>query len=286
MKIIKGRSAPPLRLMIYGPPGVGKSTFACAAPGVLAIDYEHGLDAIGPDRVEGPREWEPALELLREACTGPGQHTTVVVDTVDALADVATRTICAKGTSKGKKVDSLAEFGYGDGFEILASYWRNLLFVLEGARSHGRAVHLVAHVKRENVDDPQVGRYAAWQAALPKLCWADTHRWCDDVLFANYEMAVADKSNRAFHTQRRLLYTVAGTGYAAKNRGELPSELPLSWTEYAKARARETRTAAELIESIRAIPFDAEKIQAALERAGNDVALLSQLERKLQEKKT
>lgn len=291
MNIIRGKSNPALRVLVYGPPGVGKSSFACGAsypsrepaPGVLALDYEHGLDAIGPARVEGPRDWEPALDLVREACAGPGDHTTVVIDTVDALADVASRAICARGV-KGKKVDSLAEFGYGDGFEILAAHWRTLLHALESARAKGRAVILVAHVKRDSVDDPQVGRYAAWQAALPKLCWQETHRWCDDVLFANYEMAVADKTTRAFHTGSRWLYTIAGTGYAAKNRGELPAQIPLSWDAYQAARKLGTRSADEMIGAIRAIQYDAEKLPAMLAWAGNDVGKLMTLERKLKEK--
>ena len=291
MIITRGKAAPPLRLVVYGPSGVGKSSFACGvshpgtdpAEGVLALDYEGGLDAIGPARVAGPRSWDESLALLREACAGPGEHTSVVVDTIDALANLAAAKICEKGI-KGKSVTSLAEFGYGDGFEILATHWRELLFTLESARPAGRSVVLVAHVKRENVDDPQVGRYAKWVAALPKLCWGDTHRWADDVLFANYETAVAEK--RALHTGERWLYTVAGTGYDAKNRGQLPAQLPLSWEAYARARGITSRSVDEIRESIRkmALASDPEKVETVITMIGGDVRKLLKLETQLKEK--
>jgi hypothetical protein len=291
MIITRGKAAPPLRLVVYGPSGVGKSSFACGvshpatdpAEGVLALDYEGGLDAIGPARVEGPRSWDGSLALLREACAGPGEHTTVVVDTIDALANLAAAKICEKGV-KGKAVTSLAEFGYGDGFEILATHWRELLFLLESARPAGRSVVLVAHVKRENVDDPQVGRYAKWVAALPKLCWGDTHRWADDVLFANYETAVAER--RAMHTGQRWLYTIAGTGYDAKNRGQLPPQLPLSWDAYARARGITSRGIAEIVGSILSMASDEnrEKVELLVRTIETDVRKLLKLETQLREK--
>jgi hypothetical protein len=253
------------------------------AEGVLALDYEGGLDAIGPARVAGPRSWDESLTLLREACAGPGDHTSVVVDTIDALANLAAAKICEKGV-KGKSVTSLAEFGYGDGFEILATHWRELLFTLESARPAGRSVVLVAHVKRENVDDPQVGRYAKWVAALPKLCWGDTHRWADDVLFANYETAVAER--RAMHTGQRWLYTVAGTGYDAKNRGQLPAQLPLSWDAYARARGITSRTPEEIVGSIMTLTTEVnhEKVIRLLNDFNKDVRKLLRLETQLKEK--
>jgi hypothetical protein len=295
VNITRGKATPPLRLVVYGPSGVGKSSFACgvshpdteAAEGVLALDYEGGLDAIGPARVEGPRSWDGSLTLLREACSGPGDHTTVVVDTIDALANLAAAKICEKGV-KGKTVTSLAEFGYGDGFEILATYWRELLFLLESARSAGRTVILVAHVRREKVDDPQVGAYSKWVAALAdgkdKNCWSATHRWADDVLFANYETAVAER--RAMHTGQRWLYTIAGTGYDAKNRGQLPPQLPLTWSAYTAARGITSRSADAVVESILSMT-DADtrpRVDLILSTIKNDIRKLLKLETQLKEK--
>jgi AAA domain-containing protein len=282
VNITRGVRHPPARMVVFGPPGVGKSTFACAAPEVLALDYEQGLDEIGPARVQGGETWDASMKLVREACTAPGGHRTVVVDTIDRLEDQATLEVCREGKKK-----SLSDFGYGDGYEAVATKWRELLFVLESARAHGREVILVAHVQSKIQDDPMLGKYDKFIAALSKRCWGATHRWADAVLFANYEQGLIE--GRAIMTGSRVLYTSAGTGYDAKNRWGLPTVLPLSWGSFASARASLARTADEVRASIRSLATDADakaKAEDYMSKAGEDVPRLVSIETALRKKVT
>jgi hypothetical protein len=279
--------------VVYGPSGCGKSTFACGVEhpsttprdDVLALDFEHGLEQIGPARIEGARAWPDSLAQIKEAIGGRHDYSTIVIDTVDSLEPQLTAHICktVKGP-KGKTCENLIDYGYGDGYEILATHWRELLFTLEGARALGRSVILVAHVKRDNIDDPQVGRFSKWVAAMAKLSWGATHRWADGVLFCSYEQGVTDK--RVVMVGRKL-YTEAGSGFDAKNRWGLPPEMPLSWSAFEAARTAKMRTALEVLGSIHAMvwPEDQkEKIAAYLNTIRGNVDRLLVLESSLKQK--
>lgn len=268
-----------MRRVIYGPAGIGKSTFACAEPGAIALDYERGLEHIGVDRVRGETTWDKSLALVKEACSGSGEHEAVVVDTIDRLEDQATIAVCAEGKKK-----SLADFGYGDGHEALTTKWRELLFALEGAAERGRSVTLVAHVQSKAVDDPTLGRYGKYIATLSRRCWTVTHRWADAVLFANYEAGLVE--GRAIMTGQRVLYTQAATGFDAKHRPNIAASMPLSWVAYAAEVALCNRSAAEVVASIRAIIGKAdmeiiEKAEKYIESAAGNVADLMVTEKQL-----
>lgn len=292
MNITRGRTHPPARRVIYGPPGVGKSTFACKSephvepnPRVLAVDYESGLDEIGVARVEGPATWDESLALLRQVCAGPGDWDTVVIDTVDRLEDQATKLVCQIG-KKGKPLADLGEFGYGDGFEALATRWREMLFILESARAHGRSVHLVAHVQSKTHDDPMIGSYSRFIAQLQKRCWGATHRWADAVLFAAYEQGRVN--DLVVMTGVRVLHTVSGSGFEAKHRPNITPVLPLSWKAYEEDVLRYSRTSEDVRVSIRTLAKNghAEKAEGFIRDAGDSLARLISIENALRKKVT
>lgn len=288
LSIIKGKTNPSPRRVIAGPPGVGKSSFACAEPRVIAIDNEDGLHHIGVDRVVGADNWLASLALVREACEGPGDHLGVVVDTIDKLEGQAAKYICAKGID-GKRKDTLADYGYQDGFKALAQVWRELLFALEGARAKGRSVTLVSHVQRVKVNDPTIGEYSEWIAAIHKDCWSTTHQWADAVLFAQYEQGLVE--GRAIMTGNRILHTQAITGFRAKHRPNIAPVLPLSWEAYAAAVSASQRTAEEVLESIRTMALVADeetqaKAEGFIEKAAGDVLQLAKVEAAMRKKVT
>lgn len=289
MNIVRGRSWGPMRRVIYGPPGVGKSTFACrgelGCKGVLALDYESGLDQIGPDRVAGPTTWAGTLALVREAVESRGDWDTVVIDTADKLEEQAAKELCAKA-----KKEFLTDFGYGDGYFAVAAKWRELLSILEGARAKGRSVHLVGHVQASTVRDPTLPRdHQKFIAALTKHSWGATHQWADAILFADYERGMSE--SRAVMTGERVLCTVAGTGFDAKHRPNIRSRLPLSWVAYEREFRRFERSCKQILEAIRSKASSAPKgsideaaFRAAVDAAGEDVEKLVRIECKLEEK--
>lgn len=279
LNIIRGKRLPPQRRVVYGPPGVGKSTFACSEPGALALGWERGLEHIGCARVVGPRDWDASLLLIREACSGPGDHTAVVLDTADKLEEQATEAVCKAGKKK-----ALSDFSYGDGFEALVTRWRELLFILEGAEEKGRSVSIVAHFQGKTIDDPTLGSYGKYIPALNKRVWTATHQWADCVLWMNYEQGLVE--GRAIMTDARLLYTRAQTGFEAKHRPNIASPIKLDWQAYADAVVAANRAPEEVRASIRALlkPEQREQAEESLKKMGDDTAQLVALESALKKK--
>lgn len=280
LQIIRGRTFGPMRRVVFGPPGVGKSSFS-ATPKVIALDCERGLDHIGCDRVPWAPTFDGNLALIREMCIGAGAWDTVMLDTADALEQQAAKEICAK-----EKKLSLADFGWGDGFHMVAARWRELLFILEGAKAKNRSVHLVGHVTTATIKDPTLPKDHSKQiASLTKHSWGATHQWADAVLFADYARGMVE--GRAIMTGERLLRTVAGTGYDAKHRPNIAPELPLSWKAYEREFKRYERQAKDIVDRILSLTTTPElraKAEAYVRDAGEDVEKLVRIEVNLETK--
>ena len=291
MKITRGRVQTPHISVIHGPPGVGKTSFACgveypsvvASPSIVVLDYERGTSELDVARVRGAETWDESLSLVSEACIGSGEHREVVVDTIDRLEAQAAVAVIRAG-KKGEK--SLGDFGYGDGYEAMAQKFRELIAKLEQARDHGRSVWVVAHSQRVEINDPTMGKYGKYVPMLHKKCWAPLHQSADNILFANYDYGVVKDLLQVLET--RSLYTMAGSGYEAKNRWGLPRQLPLSVRALHEARIAGQRTADEVRASIRSIAAsDADLLAKAEERVkdrGDDVRALIAIERGVQAK--
>lgn len=286
----------PHRSVIFGAPGLGKTSFACgveypsstARPDVLVLDYESGTNEIDVMRAKGASSWKESLALLEEACRAKGDWRTIVIDTIDRIESQAAEALCIEGTDKKKNLRSLKEFGWNDGYYHLATRWREMLFLLESARANGRSVWLVAHIARAKVNDPTMGEFHEWQPAIHPFCWSATHQWADNVLFAQQESGLYE--GRMQTTGLRLLRTVSGSGYQAKNRYNLPPVMPLSARAFEEERAKLSRTPDEVRASIRGLASgDFVKLappDSVLTDAGDDVRKLCAVERALQKKIT
>ena len=55
MNITRGKKQAQLKLVVYGPEGVGKTTFAAHAPGVVFIDTEGSTNHMDVARTDPPK---------------------------------------------------------------------------------------------------------------------------------------------------------------------------------------------------------------------------------------
>ena len=63
MKIIKGKQAAPVRCVLYGVEGIGKTTLASQFPTPLFLDTEDGTRQLEVDRVSCP-DWRTLQGLI------------------------------------------------------------------------------------------------------------------------------------------------------------------------------------------------------------------------------
>ena len=223
----------PPRIMLYGPHGLGKTTFGAGAPNPIFILTEDGLGQIEADHFPLATTFSQVQEALA-SLTGEHDFQTVVIDSLDWLDNLVWEEINTKYDAK--------DLAYGKGAVIAADYWRKVLDTLNVLRAKGMASILLAHCEIKRFDSPEVEPYERYQPKLQARSSALVQEWCDMVLFTNYKTLVKttdvgfnNKVTRGTSTGERIMHTNERPAYLAKNRYNLPDQLPLEWSALAEA---------------------------------------------------
>ena len=66
LNIIEGKEKRPLKIVIYGPEGIGKSTFASQFPDPLFIDTEGGTSNLDIRRIKCNKSWNELIAIVKE----------------------------------------------------------------------------------------------------------------------------------------------------------------------------------------------------------------------------
>ena len=111
MEIVRGRLKTAKKVVVYGPEGIGKSTFASHFPDPVFIDTEGSTSAMDVARLPAPSSWQMVLDQVGYIKAHPEVCRTLVVDTVDWAEQMCVEHICNK-----HQKDGLESFGYGNGY--------------------------------------------------------------------------------------------------------------------------------------------------------------------------
>lgn len=227
LKITRGRQRAPVRAVIYGVEGVGKSTLAAAFPSPLVLDTEDGTRHLDVARV-AIGDWKTMLLAVAELKVDRQGFETVLVDSIDWAERLLAEKVCKDG---GK--DSIEAFGFGKGHTIVAEHLAKFLDSLDGLVAAGLNVVLVGHscVKRTSPPELTDG-YDRHELKLSKLGAALVKEWCDTLLFATYKSALVegtDGRKKAVGGRERVLHTERTAAWDAKNRFGLEPTLPMTF---------------------------------------------------------
>lgn len=232
LTIKRGVNKRPVKCVIYGVEGIGKSTLAAQAPAPLFIDLEHGTDQMNVDRVDGVERWEDLLQAVREA-PGLNMFRTVVIDTADAAERLCTEYTIRHG---GSGIRGIEDFGYGKGYTYLAENYNKFLLACDSCVAGGLNVILIAHALQRKIELPdQVGAYDHWEMKLSKKAAPLVREWADMLLFMNYKTSIITtetKSKKAVGGQR-FIYAAHSPSWDAKNRHGLPEQFEADWSTIA-----------------------------------------------------
>ena len=241
MNITKGKIPTALKVVVYGPEGIGKSTFASQFPGAVFIDTEGSTTHMDVARFDKPEKWMDIHEAVDWTIAHPDQVGTLVIDTADWAEKLATRYVCKeevidpKGNTRGW--DNIEVPGYGKGYVALKNAFQVLLDKLSQLPPLGVNVVITAHAILKKFEQPdEMGAYDRWALKLNEKNVAPiVKEWADMVLFANYKTDVvkaADgKTNKARGGQKRIMYTQHSACWDAKNRFGLDDMLPFDFAE-------------------------------------------------------
>lgn len=83
MQITRGIIKSAKKVVIYGPEGIGKTTFASQFPEPIFIDTEGSTKALDVARLPKPTSWTMLFEEIRYIMAHPEGCCTLVIDTID-----------------------------------------------------------------------------------------------------------------------------------------------------------------------------------------------------------
>lgn len=282
-----GRQPRPIRAVIFGPEGVGKTTLGADAPKPIFIGAEDGTSRMDVARFPTPESWKDILDAVDTLTREDHPYKTLVLDTLDWAEPLVWKAVVAKDTKGATSIEEVGG-GFQKGYLVAIDEWRNLLSALERLQA-AKPMHviLLAHSQIKMFKNPEGEDYERYELKLNNKASGLFKEWCDALLFANHEtFARKEKPRdraRGFSNGARYLYTSRAAAFDAKNRYGLPDAVPLDWAELEGAVARgEPAKSEEILEAIgqrlgALSPENQAKVSAAVDRAGNDAVKLHKL---------
>jgi|PlaIllAssembly_1097288.scaffolds.fasta_scaffold00011_3 hypothetical protein len=288
-KIVKGRITQPVRLVLYGPPGIGKSTFAASAPAPIFIGAEKGTAQLDVERFAQPETWLDVLDAITELGTQQHGYQSLVIDTLDWIEPlIHAYVINEENKSSNNKVTNIDAVGqgYGRGYALALTQWRKLITYLERLSDLKKMnLLLLAHSQIKSFKNPEGSDFDRYELKLQSKAAGLVQEWIDEVLFCNYETCTTESKGRVrgISSGARVIHTTRTAAFDAKNRHDLPDELPLSWEDYYSAiSAREPAAAVDIKKAIAELLENAgsdiaNKVTERVEAAGNDAPKLTKI---------
>ena len=247
----------PSRMIVHGTEGVGKTSFAAAAPNpfFLMARGETGLETLIDSGCVGEvahapelQTWNESFDILESLRTEKHDYRTIVLDAFNGFERLCHEHVCATQFNNdwGKSGFS----SYMQGYDASLTPWRELLALLDAIRSERKmGIIAICHTKVTPFKNPLGADFDRYQPDMHHKTWSLTHRWADIVMFANFYTVVTDEVKSGKGPTRgkgaggteRVLSTERTAAYDAKNRHSLPAEIsmgssgPEAWTNFINA---------------------------------------------------
>ena len=151
-----------LSVLIYGQPGIGKTTFGVSAPDAVLFDYDGGVQRInGAHQVLTlqPTSWEDTNLALQEIQNEMPEIKTIVIDTVGKMLDYMSAYIIKTDPKMAMRDGSLSLKGYGVRKQMFVNFIKQLALM-------GKNVVFIAHEREERRGEetfkrPEIGGSSA-----------------------------------------------------------------------------------------------------------------------------
>lgn len=267
MDITSGKIESAQKVIIYGPEGIGKSTFASKFPSPLFSDTEGSTKHMDVRRLPKPTSWTLLKEEVAYVKANPTVCKTYIIDTFDWAERLCIAKICADNNKK-----SIEDFGYGSGYVYELEEIGRFLNSLDELIELGINVVLTAHAQLRKFEQPdEMGAYDRYEMKLGKKTGSQisplVKEWADMVLFANYKTFTVqtDDKGQKFKAQggKRVMYTSHHPCWDAKNRFGLADELPFAYAQIAQCIGGKPVQAAQPTPTGTAVPM--QQMNAALD---------------------
>lgn len=224
--ITRGKRLRAPKVVIYGPPKIGKSTFAASSPAAIGILTEEGLDNIDVAAFPVCKTYEDIFAAINTLATDAHEFQSVFVDSLDWLEPLILAKVCRENG-----VDNIEKIGYGKGYIMADDLWRKFFDALDGLRNNrGMTIICIAHEQINKVRNPTLSEdYDAYSLKLNKRAVAIISEWADIIGFCAHEVMTRqvdsgfnNKETKAITTGQRKLHVNPHPAYVAGNRYGMP----------------------------------------------------------------
>ena len=218
MQITRGVLPSAVKMVIYGPEGIGKSTLASQCPDPLFIDTEGSTKQMDVARLPVPETWKDILDEVKYVYQNPESCKTLVIDTAD-WAEM----LCVKELL-GSSMESIEDFGYGKGYVKLAEQFKTLLDELDKVIRSGSHVVITAHAMMRKFEQSEDFRNEL-ERSRGKFIVEDQ--------VVNVDNQGVQKGKNKVMGGERVMYTSHHNCWDAKNRFGLEECLPMKFESIA-----------------------------------------------------
>lgn len=248
-KVTNGKQIGAQIHVIAGDNGVGKTTWAASFPDVLIIDLENGsrhlpVARIPSEEVSNYLALRDALKDLKESAHA---YKTIAIDSAESLEAIINKHVC---TEEG--VESIEDLGYGKGYAKAREFMEEVMYDLQEIQRKGITSIIIAHTQIKSKTDPAANQtYDRVIMRCSDKLAAIIRNLSDNVFYATYKVHTTKDTStnktKAFGDGHRVMYTGWRPGFDAKNRLELPHELPLSYDAFVEACLGNEESSPEVI---------------------------------------
>lgn len=232
----------PYRLLIYGIEGVGKSKFGAESEKPIFISVEGGTSHLRTRDMgkvpvmPGVNSFKDIKDSVLELITEKHDFKTLVLDSLDWIESFAHKEIIGDSTKDIIRVNG----GYGAGYRESQSMHVGLKDLIERLRVERQMnIILTAHYEIKPVKNPEaIADYDGFRIKLHEYVSSLWREYVDCTFYAKFETLVAapkDGEKVIVTGQgKRLMYTQARPHFQAKNRYNLPFEMPVDFRAFEK----------------------------------------------------
>lgn len=243
-KVSKRSASLPDRIVLYGPPSWGKTSFAARLPAPIFLMspgedrlkklIEQGLCPETPHFPELAQSWDDVQTALQVLTAGAHDFRTLVIDTGNGVERLAQELVCEEEYGGNWGETGFARYGVGE--KVAADrLWAPFLASLDRLREQRRMrIVLVCHTGIQSVKNPEGGDYDKVVPALSKRAWSYTAKWADMILYGSLELQIGKDDpksrvarNKAKGGRVRLLHCQPTAAYESKNVHRLPATIRL-----------------------------------------------------------
>lgn len=236
-------SITPPKIMIYGTPGSGKSTFAARAKNVdkiLFLDLENGHSAIKKElgsRYNGAHisDFGTFHSVLNSLQARPHDYRFLVIDTVDWLETIVHNEVCRKYGARSIYDGSNQMTNYNKGPGLAKKELDDILAKLDLLiTSRGICVILLAHAqisKSESLEDGIEKIYSI--KTMDRLTSKLFTEWPDIIAFAKRPI-VTDAMGKKNEQDPLLFFKSPIAAVKARTLHALPESIPFTFDEFWK----------------------------------------------------